>query len=493
MSVLSILIATMSISFAAARTPTVTVGSKVFTESYILAEMIAQIIESTGEAKVDRKFGMGATGILYEAVRTGAIDIYPEYSGTISEAILKDPSVKSLSQIQKQLRPHGLMISDSLGFNNTYALGVNKGTAERLGLRVIGDLVKTPDLRLGFSYEFMNRPDGFKALMRAYGLNLKHVRSMEHSLAYEALARGEIEATDVYSTDAKIEKLGLALLEDNKSFFPKYYGVLLARSDFAKKFPKSWDELQNRLGNSIAAAQMIKLNAEADLEKKSFPEIASRFLNLKKPSVLNEADFTLRLRQHLVLVLGSLMPAIIVGVPLGILSSRRRRLGKMILAVSGVLQTIPSLALLCFLIPLFGVGNPPALFALFLYALLPIVLNTFLGLTTINRTILESETALALKPLERLRFVELPLVSPNILSGIRTSAIVSIGTATLAALIGAGGYGVPIVTGLALNDIPTILSGAVPAAALALVASWFFDLLGLWVVPRALRGGNNQQ
>lgn len=473
---------------ASTQRPVVSVGSKTFTESYILAELVSQIIESTGEATVDRKFGMGATGILFEAVRTGAIDIYPEYSGTISETILKDSSLKDLGRIQERLRPLGLMIGASLGFNNTYALGASPEAARRLGLRSIDDLAKTPNARLGFSTEFMNRSDGLPGLARVYGLNPRDVRAMEHSLAYEALAHGEIDATDVYSTDAKVETLGLRLLEDTKAFFPKYYGVLLARSDFATRFPKSWRALKEKLGDALTEKDMRRLNAEAELKKKSFGEIAASFLKFPKLRTSSgESDLALRLRQHLVLVLGSLVPAIVVGVPLGILASCRRRLGQMILATSGVVQTIPSLALLCFLVPALGVGTPPALFALFLYALLPIVSGTCVGLTTIAREVRDSETALGLSRIERLRCIELPLASPSILSGVRTSAVIGIGTATLAALIGAGGLGVPIVTGLALNDIPTILSGAVPAAASALAASWFFDRLGRWVIPRALQ------
>ena len=461
----------------------VRVGSKAFTESYVLAEVVSQVIERTGEATVDRKFGMGATGILAEAVRSGAIDIYPEYSGTIAETILHDTSARELREIRERLGPRGLTIGRPLGFNNTYAIGVTESVARRERLRTVSDLAHSPRLRFGVSYEFLNRPDGFKPMEQAYGLNLGDVRPMEHSLAYEALAHGELDAIDVYSTDAKIEKYGLRLLADDRQFFPKYYAVLLVRGDFARRFPRSWAALQSRLGDAISDVEMRKLNVQADLEKKNFRAIAADFLNLPNATPTGEmSDFAVRLRQHLGLVFGALLPAIAVGVPLGILASRRRFLAKAVLSMSGIVQTVPSLALLCFLIPIFGVGNPPALFALFLYALLPIVSGTFLGLSTIDIGVLDSETALGLGTLERLRYVELPLAMPSILSGIRTSAIVSIGTATLAALIGAGGFGVPIVMGLALNDIPTILQGAIPAALLALIASWVFDLLGRHVI-----------
>ena len=218
--------------------PVVTVGSKSFTESYILAEIVSEIIEGAGEAVVNRRFGMGATGILYNAVRTGSIDIYPEYSGTISEVILKDSSAKTLGQIRSRLLPLGLTVSNSLGFSNNYALGLRHEVAASADIRKISDLAKDPGLRFGFSYEFINRPDGYSALIRAYRLDPKNVRSMEHSIAYEALAQNQIDCTDVYSTDAKIVKLNLTLLADDKNFFPKYVATLFMRRDFAKIFPK---------------------------------------------------------------------------------------------------------------------------------------------------------------------------------------------------------------------------------------------------------------
>jgi osmoprotectant transport system permease protein len=473
-----------------ATVPTVTVASKTFPESYILAEIIAETIEGTGEATVNRRFGLGATGILAEGLRTGAIDIYPEYSGTIAQVILKDPKLTTLEEIRARLLSQRLVMSDSLGFNNTYVLGV-RDPAWKPNLKSISDLGDFPGLRFGFTYEFMNRPDGYPALVRAYDLHPQHVQPMEHSLAYEAIARGHIDVMDAYSTDAKIDRLGLHLLKDDRHFFPKYDAVLLANRDFARRFPKSWLALRNKLENAFPEKTMRHLNAEADLEKKSFRSIAVGFLNgtSHAPSrfSIDVPDLWLRTRQHLVLVVVSVLAAVLTRVPLGILANHRRSLGQAILALSGVFQTIPSLALLCFLIPLFGVGNPPALVALFLYALLPIVANTYLSLSTLDPSLLDSEKALGLSPLQRLRKIELPLASPGILSGIRTSTVTCIGTATLAALIGAGGYGVSIITGLALNDIPTILTGALPAALLALIAYLFFAVLFQVIIPRGLR------
>jgi osmoprotectant transport system permease protein len=486
---------TVNTKFAHAEKPTVTVGSKVFTESYVLAEIISEVLENTGEVTVSRKFGLGGTGILAEALSSGSIDLYPEYTGTISETILKKPELKSISAIAGSLAEIKLIMSGSLGFNNTYALGVSKDFASKNKTRAISDLNAVPFVRSGFSHEFMNRSDGYQALSQRYGLHLKNIQALEHSLAYEAIARGEIDLTDAYSTDAKIERFHLTLLEDDQHFFPDYFAVVLARSDFAKRFPKSWAELK-KLENRISVGEMQKLNAMSDLDKKSFPEIAHSFLHLDHSYLSGGSAGTfeestaskiwLYTKQHLALVSISLLASILFGLPLGIFAANFRKLGQVILMVSGVLQTIPSLALLCFLIPFFGIGTLPSLIALFLYGLLPIVMNTYTSLITIDGRLFESSRALGLSAFQRLRLIELPLASPGILAGIKTSAIINIGTATLAALIGAGGYGTPIVTGLALNDMHTILLGAIPAAVLSLVVYGFFEVLNKILIPKGL-------
>jgi len=198
-----------------------------------------------------------------------------------------------------------------------------------------------------------------------------------------------------------------------------------------------------------------------------------------------------RLRQHteehLSLVLVSLAAAVVISIPLGILAAKRRRLGQIILAVTGTIQTIPSLALLVFMIPVLGIGPRPAIAALFLYSLLPIVRNTYAGLTGIAADVRESAEALGLPSVARLRLIELPLASPTILAGIKTSAVINVGTATLGALIGAGGYGQPILTGIRLANVGLILEGAVPAALMALGAQAAFELLEPALVPRGLR------
>jgi len=200
------------------------------------------------------------------------------------------------------------------------------------------------------------------------------------------------------------------------------------------------------------------------------------------------ADFWRLTGQHLMLVFVSLAAAVLIGVPLGIWAARAPAAAQPILGTVSVIQTIPALALLAFLIPLLGrIGTVPALIALFLYSLLPIVRNTHSGLADIAKSLRESAQALGLPAAAQLRLVELPLAARSILAGVKTSAVISVGTATIAAFIGAGGYGERIVTGLALNDNAVLLAGAVPAAALALLVQVLFDALDRWLIPAGLR------
>ena len=471
--------------------PTVAVGSKSFTESYILGEIAADVIERAGEARVERKLGLGGTGIVYRAVVSGDIDLYVEYTGTISQAILRDPAATSLEDIRSGLEGDGVTVGEPLGFDNTYALAVRREMAERLGLRSISDLGRHPELEAAFSSGFTDREDGWPGLKRHYRLDLARVRVMEHALTYEALAAGEVDLIDIYSTDGKLERLDLVILEDDRRFFPEYQAVLLVRKDFIERFPGSWEALQRELAGRFDEKGMARLNALADLDGRGFPEIVAAFFEREAPGheerhrlLADVRDLTV---DHLWLVVLSLGAAVLLGVPLGILAARHRELGQLELAAVGVLQTIPSLALLCFMIPLFGIGKLPALVALSLYALLPIVRNTYTGLIGIDRQLLEIAGVLGLSRTQCLVRIELPLASIHILSGVKTSAIWTVGTATLAAFIGGGGYGDLIVRGLALDDTTLILAGAIPAAVMALAFHGLFEVLDRWLIPRGLR------
>jgi osmoprotectant transport system permease protein len=476
---------------AAAADGVIRVGSKSFTESYILAEIAAQVIERGGEARVERQLGLGGTGLAYRAIASGAIDLYPEYTGTLSHIILKDPALRTAEAIRARLGPSGLTMSESLGFNNTYALAVRVDTADRLGLRRISDLARQGRLTAAFSSGFLEREDGWPGLARHYGLSLAAVRVMEHALTYRAIVSGEIDIMDVFSTDGQLERLRLRVLEDDRRFFPDYSAVLLARRDMAERYPRTWARLREALEGKLDEKRMSRLNAMADLEGKSVPEIAAAFLGTAPPDTSRKTGlaaelYTLTL-DHLVLVLVSLAAAIALGVPMGIAAARFRRAGQIELGAVGMLQTIPALALLVFMIPLFGIGKGPALVALSLYALLPIVRSTYAGLIGIDGHLLEIAFVLGLGRLGRLWRIELPLASIGIMAGVKTSAVMTVGTATLAAFIGGGGYGTLIVRGLALDDTATILAGAAPAAAMAVAFHVIFELLDRLAVPRGLR------
>jgi len=472
-----------------AEPPSIRVGSKSFTESYILAEIVAQIIDDTGEARAERRLGLGGSGIVHGALASGHIDVYPEYTGTIAQAILKEPSLVLLDAMRGPLGTRGLIVGVPLGFDNTYALAVRRDAAARLGLRTISDLARHPDLRAAFDAGFLERADGWPGLQRHYGLRFADVRIMEHALTYPALAGGRVDVIDVFSTDGQLSRLDLALLTDDRRFFPDYTAVLLARRTLPGRFPRTWAALERRLGGRIDTATMSRLNALADLERRSFAEVAASFLgrstaDTARRPVRELARLTL---EHLRLVAVSLSVAVLLGLPLGILAARRRRLAQAELMGVGVLQTIPALALLSFMIPLFGIGEVPALVALSLYALLPIVRNTHAGISTLDPRLVEMTTVLGLRSWRRLAWIELPLASVTIMAGVKTSAVLTVGTATLAAFVGGGGYGTLIVTGLALNDVRTILAGAVPAAVMALVIHAAFEALDRVVVPRPLR------
>ncbi len=465
---------------------TLHVGSKRFTESYILAEVVAQAARAAG-TPVEHHPGMGGTALLFQALKSGAIDVYPEYSGTVSRQILKTDARLGLRELNTRLARLQLAASVPLGFNNTYAIGVRRAQAERLGLRRISDLRRHPELVLGFGPEFLGRRDGWPGLARAYRLPQRKPRALDHGLAYEALAAGEVDAIDVYSTDGKVARFGIALLEDDLGFFPSYQALLLHRADVPQRFPAAYAALA-RLEGTIDGARMTQLNARAELDGRSFAAVAAEFLGGRgsaqkqpQPRTLWQAVFApdcLRLLgQHAALVFASLAAAAALGVPLGLAAAKVRGLAQPVLALTGLVQTIPALALLAFLIPLTGsIGVWPAMIALFRYALLPITRNAHAGLVQVPAGLVQAGVALGLERRQVLASIELPLAMRTILAGVKTSAVINVGTATIAAFIGAGGFGERIVQGLALNDHTVLLAGALPAAALALAVHALFEV-----------------
>jgi len=466
----------------------IVIGSKKFTESYVLGEIAKQTLIDAG-VPVEHRQGMGGTIILWEALRGGQIGVYPEYTGTITQEILKSDQGLGLQQIENELRKAGIGMTEPLGFNNTYALVMRRDRAQQLGVHTISDLQKNPELRVGLTHEFLDRRDGWQPLAAEYQLKPASVIGIDHALGYAALKNGSIDVKDAYSTDAKIADYNLVALEDDRKFFPRYQAVFL----FRLSIPATAVMALRKVEGTIDEQRMIRLNAEAEHTKdyaraaRSYFGDGARSTTGPSESLLHKLTrWSLR---HLELAGISLLFSIIVGVPLGIFASRGGAIGHIILGFAGIVQTIPSLALLALLVPLpfFGISARTAIAALFLYGLLPIVRNTATGLQDIVQSIRDSAIALGLEPAAQLRKVYLPMASRSILGGVKTSAVINIGTATLAALIGAGGLGEPILSGLNLNDHATILQGAIPAAVLALLVQWLFDLLDRVLIPKGLR------
>src|ERR1700747_963831 len=449
------------------------VGSKRFTESYVLGEIARIALQNAGFTVVHKQ-GMGGTIILWKALRGTDIQVYPEYTGTIAEEILKTKQPLNTDGMRALLRQRGVGMTGELGFNNTYALVMRRDRAAKLGLRKISDLRSHPDLNVGLTHEFLDRQDGWTPVSVRYGLQMRNVRGIDHALGYAALVNGSIDLKDAYSTDARIAENDLVVLDDDLHFFPQYKAVFLYQLDLDSRAVAALE----KLAGTLDAARMTRLNSEAE-RTKNYALAAALYFGQKPVSPSNDligkiGRWTLR---HLELVGASLFLGIIVGIPLGIRASRPGPVSNFILSTTSVIQTIPSLALLALLVPLpfFGISPVTAIFALFLYSLLPIVRNTATGLQEIPTAVRESAAALGLEPHAQLWKVFFPLASRTILAGIKTSAIIDVGTATLAALIGVGGLGEPIISGLNLNDSGTILQGVIPAALLALLVQFFFD------------------
>ncbi len=464
------------------------VGSKKFTESVILGEIVKHI-GNYSEVNIQHKDQLGGTRVLWNSLLSGEIDVYPDYTGTIIQEILNDKNISAENEMIDELDKHGIKIAGPLGFNNTYAIGI-KGN--RGNISSISELNDHPDWKLGFTNEFMDRNDGWPGLRDHYRLTHKDVTGLDHDLAYRGLESGSIDVIDLYSTDAEIEYYEIEILDDDLNYFPVYNAVILYRKELEKLYPNFIKNLLS-LKNSINENRMVQMNSSVKIGKEKEDKVAAEFLQSVfdfKPEIEKETLLSRLIKNsqdHLFLVIISLFGAILFSIPLGIIAYKIPHLKQLILNSTGIIQTIPSLALLVFMIPFFGIGEFPAIAALFLYSLLPIVRNTFLGIENIPAQTRESAIVLGLSEFTILKKIELPLASRSIIAGIKTSAVINVGTATLGALIGAGGFGQPILTGIRLDDISLILEGAVPAAALAIIVQWLFELSEKIFVPKGLR------
>jgi len=501
----------------------IVVASKPFGESYLLAELFSQVLEARGRAVV-RRPGLGATEIAFGALRTGAIDVYPEYTGTGLIAILRDSLTPELRRNRNALFAHlaresttrfGVAWLPPLGFANGYAIAVRRETATRLSLRTISDLAnRGRALRAGFTADFIGRPDGLVGLRRIYGLALSSVRPLAPAVKYSALASGAVDVIDGYATDGLLEKFDLITLTDDLNFFPPYDAAPLVSRRMAERDSDAVavlsslagrvDERMMRTANrrvevdgadvtSVARGMLMELGvlaplaAGARVDARDSTARASgnvmHYLWAQRATIRDQAI------RHIALVAAALLAAIVVAIPLGVLLERSRRMAEWVVGGLGVLQTIPSIALLAFMIPWLGVGVWPALVALWVYALYPIARNTYSGVRDADPDAVAACEAMGATPAQRLLRVRLPLAAPAIMAGVRTAAVITVGAATLAAFIGAGGLGDPIVTGLALADSRMVLSGAVPAAGLAIVVDAVLGWIERKIAPAHLQRG----
>lgn len=493
----------------AERTPIV-VASKPFGESYLLCEMFAQLLEAHGFTVV-RRPGLGATEVAFGALRRDAIDVYPEYTGTGLLAILHDSLQDSAADsravfdyvARESQRRYGVRWLPPLGFQNTYAIAVRRETSEKYHIRTLSDLAREGShLRAGFTADFIGRADGLPGLERAYGLHLKEVRPLAPAVKYQALASSGVDVVDGYSTDGLLARYDLVTLTDDKHFFPPYEAAAIVSPRLARDDPDAIATL-TLLSNRLTEARMRKLNRRVEVDGEDVHRVAATALADIGLTSAGTVDSTPTSRtagdgfwsylwqrraaigslalRHLFLVIIALGAAVIVAIPLGLALERMRVAAEPVVRLLGAIQTIPSIAMLAFMLPLFGIGTTPALVALWLYALYPIARNTFTGVRDAEPAAVEAAEALGATPWQRLLNVRLPLAAPVIMAGVRTSAVITVGAATLAAFIGAGGLGEPIVAGLALADTRMVLSGALPAAVLALIVD---GVLG--VVERVL-------
>jgi osmoprotectant transport system permease protein len=475
---------------------TIRIGSKSFTESVLLGEMLCALTSHSGCAS-EHQSELGGTQILWQALLKGDIDAYVEYSGTLSEEIFDGEQIYQLEEINRRMQQAGIKATAPLGFNNTYALGMKRQRAQELGLTKISQLKMHPEFKLGFSDEFIERKDGWNGLKRRYKLPHEQVRALDHSLAYRGVGTGAIDIVDLYATDPEIVSFDLQVLEDDLAYFPLYEAIVVYRAELEQTHPNVVAAF-HQLAGKIDSTTMAALNKQSRIDRKAESQIAAEYLRENVDASLPVPDanglawqrrlkrFASNSFEHLYLVGISLTLAIACAIPLGILAYKQPRWGSWILGIVGIIQTIPSMALLVFMIPLLGLGAQPAILALFLYSLLPIVRGTHTGLSGLPQSIHESALALGLPTHARLRWIELPLAAQSILSGIKTAAVINVGTATIGALIGAGGYGQPIITGIRLADLWLILQGAIPAALLALLVQALFSWAERAITPPGL-------
>lgn len=504
----AILVALFSLVFtSSAFAQVVRIGSKNFTEQEILGELVAQLLERNTDLTVERRFGLGGTDICHAALLNGELDIYVEYTGTglltvLDEKVIND-SDRAFRVVAREYRQRfDLNWLPPIGFNNTYALTVRGKQADTLKLQAISDLkAHAEDLAAGFTSEFMERPDGYPGLRDAYGFEFGSTVDLEPGLMYGAVAEGQVDVICAFATDGRIAEYKLKVLDDDALFFPPYDAAPVVRGELLRQHPQIRTALM-ALAGTISDDDMRQMNYAVDVLKREPAEVATQWLDARageappltavgegnaednQPAsvwglaVQRRGEIFEKTLQHLILTVLGVLIAIVLGVPLGIFIHRNVAARGPVLAMTEIVQTIPSLAMLAFLFAVYGLlGAVPAVTALVLYALLPIVLNTFIGLREVPRQTIQAADGVGMSSGQRLRMVELPLAAPVMIGGIRAATVLTVGIATLCTYIGAGGLGDFIARGLARNDPRLTLLGAVPAAIMAVLLSLLIRLM----------------
>ena len=474
----------LSAPVASADDEPIRVGSKSFTEGIILGDIATLWLRENG-FNVEHKKSIGDAAT-FQALRQGDIDVYSDYTGTLRESIYAGRSLDTRAKLEAALAEDGLRMTEPLGFQNSFAIGTTQALAEKYQLHNISDLRSHPDLELGFTESFLNRGDGWPSLKRTYNLPQTQPRGMDHELAYDALVEGSLDVIDFYTTDPEVLTYNLVALEDDRHHFTEYEAVYVYRADID---PKALATLRKLTGR-FSTDEMLRVNARVKIDHWSDEQAAAEFLNqtfgttmvVQKPSFWR--TLWVKTIEHLGMVVTALLAGLVAAIPLGIVAQKVPWLGRIILGIVGILQTVPALALLALLVPIFGIGTAPAIATLFCYSMLPIVRNTHAGLNSVDPDLNEAAIGMGLTMWQKLRFVELPLAFPTLLAGVKTSTVMIIGFATLGAFVGAGGYGEPILSGIRVRDTGLILMGAVPAAVMALGSELLFGVAEQWAGRR---------
>lgn len=475
------------------------IGSRDFPESVLVAEILSTSIEKFTDYKVDRKFHLGGVKVCLAAMQSNNLDIYPDYTGSLIHNVLgeHDRNQYLVNYIKMALNEkYDFSITESLGFENSFVLAVRKSFAKKYNLETLSDLASllssnkelAQNIRVAFKHSFLKRPDGYKMLQDIYAFDFQKLMALEYNIAYQNLKENRIDVIDAFSTDSRLKDPELTALKDDRNALIPYSSVYVYRNKLKQNFPEIM-KIQKLLDESLTNEKMLELNSRIEAGE-PYKQVAESFIaELEhEPGFLDLSDdaslsfWQKRLKQdlpllakaflqHLRLAAVASLLASFIGIFIGIFISYRKKLAKLVLGFISVTQTIPSLALLALLIPFVGLGFYPAVIALFIYALLPVIQNTYTGITTIPYKYIELANAIALKESQILFRVKLPMALSFILAGVRTSIVICIGTATLATFVGAGGLGDLIKAGIDLNSNYMIALGAVPAALLALSVS----------------------